>query len=45
MAAGMIKKTFLAPLGKDNPVFIQILGICSTLAVTNKLENTMVMTL
>ncbi|MGE0074964.1 MAG: NADH:ubiquinone reductase (Na(+)-transporting) subunit D [Sphaerochaetaceae bacterium] len=41
----MIKKTFLAPLGKDNPVFVQILGICSTLAVTNKLENTMVMTL
>lgn len=45
MAAGMIKKTFLASLGKDNPVFVQILGICSTLAVTNKLENTMVMTL
>jgi Na+-transporting NADH:ubiquinone oxidoreductase subunit D len=45
MAPGMIKKTFLAPLGKDNPVFVQILGICSTLAVTNKLENTLVMTL
>ena len=45
MAAGMIKKTCLAPLGKDNPVVVQILGICSTLAVTNKLENTMVMTL
>ena len=44
-AAGMKKKTFLAPLGKDNPVFVQILGICSTLAVTNKLENTMVMVL
>lgn len=41
----MVKKTFLAPLGKDNPVFVQVLGICSTLAVTNKLENTMVMTL
>lgn len=45
MAASKLKKTFLAPLGKDNPVFVQILGICSTLAVTNKLENTMVMTL
>jgi Na+-transporting NADH:ubiquinone oxidoreductase subunit D len=45
MAKGMVKKTFLAPLGKDNPVFVQVLGICSTLAVTNKLENTMVMTL
>lgn len=45
MASSKLKKTFLAPLGKDNPVFVQILGICSTLAVTNKLENTMVMTL
>ena len=45
MAKGIVRKTFLAPLGKDNPVFVQILGICSTLAVTNKLENTLVMTL
>lgn len=45
MAVSKLKKTFLNPLGKDNPVFVQILGICSTLAVTNKLENTMVMTL
>ena len=45
MAKGMVRKTFLAPLGKDNPVFVQVLGICSTLAVTNKLENTLVMTL
>ena len=45
MAKGIVKKTFLKPLGKDNPVFVQILGICSTLAVTNKLENTVVMTL
>ena len=45
MAKGLVKKTFIAPLGKDNPVFVQILGICSTLAVTNKLENTVVMTL
>jgi len=45
MAKNQLKKTFLAPLGKDNPVFVQILGICSTLAVTNKLQNTMVMTL
>ncbi len=45
MAKGQVKKTFLKPLGKENPVFVQILGICSTLAVTNKLENTFVMTL
>jgi len=29
----------------NNPVFIQILGICSTLAVTNTLINTSIMTL
>ncbi|MDC7246169.1 MAG: NADH:ubiquinone reductase (Na(+)-transporting) subunit D [Sphaerochaetaceae bacterium] len=45
MAKGQLKKTFVTPLGKENPVFVQILGICSTLAVTNKLENTMVMSL
>ena len=45
MVRGKIKKTFLMPLGRENPVFVQILGICSTLAVTNKLENTVVMTL
>ena len=28
----------------SNPVFIQILGICSTLAVTNNLINTVIMT-
>jgi Na+-transporting NADH:ubiquinone oxidoreductase subunit D len=28
-----------------NPIFIQILGICSTLAVTNNLTNTLIMTL
>ncbi|MFA7672216.1 MAG: NADH:ubiquinone reductase (Na(+)-transporting) subunit D [Sphaerochaetaceae bacterium] len=43
MASSKLKRTFLEPLGRDNPVFVQILGICSTLAVTNKLENTMVM--
>jgi len=42
---GKVKKVFLDPLGKNNPVFAQILGICSTLAVTNRLDNTVVMTL
>jgi len=36
---------FLGNLGKDNPVFVQILGICSTLAVTNSVRNTFVMCL
>jgi Na+-transporting NADH:ubiquinone oxidoreductase subunit D len=40
-----VKKQFLASIGKDNPVFAQVLGICSTLAVTNVLENTVVMCL
>ncbi|MDA3955869.1 NADH:ubiquinone reductase (Na(+)-transporting) subunit D [Oceanispirochaeta sp.] len=29
----------------NNPVFVQILGICSTLAVTNNLTNTFIMTI
>jgi Na+-transporting NADH:ubiquinone oxidoreductase subunit D len=39
------KKQFANNLGRDNPVFAQVLGICSTLAVTNVLENTVVMCL
>lgn len=34
---------FLAPFSKDNPVIVQILGICSALAVTAKLEPAFVM--
>ena len=33
----------MGPLSKNNPVLVQILGICSTLAVTVKLENALVM--
>jgi Na+-transporting NADH:ubiquinone oxidoreductase subunit D len=36
-------KVFSDDLGKNNPVFAQILGICSTLAVTNVLKNTVIM--
>ena len=32
-------------LWTNNPIFIQILGICSTLAVTNNLTNTLIMTI
>ncbi len=39
------KDIFLAPLSKDNPVIVQILGICSALAVTAKLEPAFVMAL
>ena len=35
--------TFLNPLSKENPVIVQILGICSALAVTAKLAPACVM--
>lgn len=37
------KQIFFNPLSKDNPVIVQILGICSSLAVTSKLEPAIVM--
>ena len=43
-----INKSFLPlvnPLSKDNPVIVQVLGICSALAVTAKLEPAVVMTI
>ncbi len=39
------RKQFMGSIGKDNPVFAQVLGICSTLAVTNVVQNTVVMCL
>ncbi len=38
-----VKNTLLGPLSKNNPVAIQVLGICSALAVTVKLEPAIVM--
>lgn len=43
MAKGKTKKVFLSGIGANNPIFVQVLGICSTLAVTNVLKNTVVM--
>ncbi|MCM1290438.1 MAG: NADH:ubiquinone reductase (Na(+)-transporting) subunit D [Prevotella sp.] len=37
--------TLINPLSKDNPVIVQVLGICSALAVTAKLEPAVVMTI
>ena len=37
------KNIFLGPLSKDNPITVQVLGICSALAVTAKLEPALVM--
>ncbi len=39
------KKTLLDPILNNNPIALQILGICSALAVTSKLETAMVMCL
>ena len=39
------KDTLLDPVFNNNPVALQILGICSALAVTSKLETAMVMCL
>ena len=37
------KKIFVMGVWLDNPVFIQILGICSALAVTNLMINSLIM--
>lgn len=37
------RQLLLGPLSKNNPVIVQILGICSALAVTAKLEPAIVM--
>ena len=37
------KEVLLGPLSVNNPVIVQMLGICSALAVTSKLEPAIVM--
>lgn len=37
------KEVLLGPLSKNNPVIVQVLGICSALAVTAQLEPAIVM--
>jgi Na+-transporting NADH:ubiquinone oxidoreductase subunit D len=38
-----IKEVLFGPIFANNPIALQILGICSALAVTSKMENTLVM--
>lgn len=38
-------KNYLGPLRKDNPVLVQMLGVCSALAVTAQLKPAVVMAL
>ena len=37
------KETLIAPLVKENPVTLHVLGICSALAITNSLTSSLIM--
>lgn len=43
--ANELKKVLTGPIINNNPIALQILGVCSALAVTSKLETALVMTL
>lgn len=43
MANSKIKEVFTAPISILNPVLVQVLGICSALAVTSQLKPALVM--
>ena len=45
MAEPNTKDVLLNPLANNNPIALQVLGICSALAVTTKLETSIVMAL
>ena len=40
-----LKKVLTEPVFKNNPIGLQILGICSALAVTSKLETSIAMSI
>lgn len=40
-----MKEVLLAPVFNNNPIALQVLGVCSALAVTTKLEKALVMAL
>ena len=37
------REVFTAPLNLDNPIAVQVLGICSALAVTSQMQPAIVM--
>lgn len=43
--AGEAKKVLTAPIVDNNPIALQVLGICSALAVTSSMANALVMTI
>lgn len=45
MSSVNIKKTLFDPIFNNNPIMLGVLGICSALAVTSKLETSLVMSL
>lgn len=45
MAAKSTKEILFDPLINSNPIAVQVLGVCSALAVTSKLETALVMSL
>ena len=45
MAKSKTGDILLAPLFRNNPIALQVLGVCSALAVTTKLETSTVMAL
>jgi Na+-transporting NADH:ubiquinone oxidoreductase subunit D len=40
-----LKQVLTGPIINNNPIALQILGVCSALAVTSKLETALVMTI
>ena len=45
MSAKQNREAVIDPLFNNNPIAVQVLGICSALAVTTKLETAVVMSL
>ncbi|HCH02744.1 MAG TPA: NADH:ubiquinone reductase (Na(+)-transporting) subunit D [Vibrio sp.] len=45
MSAKDLRKSIVSPVLDNNPIALQVLGVCSALAVTTKLETAFVMTL
>ncbi len=43
MSAPKVKEVLTTPVFNNNPIALQILGICSALAVTSKMDKTLVM--
>ena len=43
MLSQKTKDTLLGPLNANNPVVVQVLGICSALAVTTQMKPALVM--